>query len=338
MSDRPSTAIILCNLGTPTEPTPAAVRAFLKPFLNDRRVVEVPRPIWWLILNAFILPFRPKPVSEGYQALWDHYGDSPLRLITLQQVERLQGLLSERYGQNQLLVDYAFTYGEPGIEAKIEEYRQKVDKIVLLPLYPQYSCSTTAAIYDQLAKYNLKQRDVADVCIVKDYYAHASYRQALADSVKAYWQEHGRGDHLLISYHGVPKRYADLGDPYYQQCLSTSEHLVADMQLADDEYTTSFQSRLGKAEWLQPYTDVTVKALAEKGIKRLDVVCPSFSVDCLETLEEITIENGGYFTEAGGQELRLIPCLNAEDGHIAMMADIVASYCHRSCGDEDEKA
>jgi protoporphyrin/coproporphyrin ferrochelatase len=320
-------AILLANLGTPEAPTPQAVRAFLKPFLSDRRVVEVPRPIWWIILNCFILPFRPKPVSHGYQAMWQEYGDSPLRIFTQQQVQKLTAALAEQYGKDTVLVDYVFTYGKPGIAAQIEHYRARAEKILVLPLYPQYSCSTTAAIYDQIASYNMQQRDVADITVIKDYYCHPAYRQALAQSVRQFWEKNGRSEHLLISNHGVPKMYAEKGDPYYQQCLQTTENLKQDLGLRNDEVTGSFQSRLGRAEWLQPYTAETVKVLAKKGIKSIDVLCPSFAVDCLETLEEISIENAGYFKEAGGETLRLIPCLNASDEHIQMMQAIVKPYC-----------
>lgn len=326
---RAHTAILLGNLGTPQAATPAAVRAFLKPFLSDRRVVEIPRPLWWLILNAFILPFRPKPVAEKYQALWQEYGDSPLRLISHQQVRQLQQLLDQQYGQGNVLVDYVFAYGEPSLAAQLEKYRQLADRIVILPLYPQYSCSTTAAFSDQLAQYQWQQRYIADVQLIREYYAFPAFTAALAASVEQFWQQHGRGDYLLMSYHGVPQSYADKGDPYQQQCLATSQQLADALQLTDDSYSSSFQSRLGKAQWLQPYTDVTVKALAARGIKTLDVICPSFSVDCLETLEEISVENAGYFCEAGGTALRLIPCLNAQDSHIRMMADLLQPYLAR---------
>ncbi|NRB37512.1 MAG: ferrochelatase [Pseudomonadales bacterium] len=331
MSKKYQTAILLANLGTPTEPTPSAVRAFLKPFLSDRRVVEVPKLIWFFILNLIILPFRPKPVAKAYQEMWNEFGGSPLRIYAKQQQEKLQALLQQE-GQS-VIVDYVFTYGEPGLKAQLEHYRQLADKIIILPLYPQYSCSTTAAIYDQVSAYNQAQRDIADVLIIKDYYAHSSYRKALAASVTDFWQQNGRGDFLLISNHGVPQAYADKGDPYSQQCLQTSENLAADLNLKTDQYQSTFQSRLGKAPWLQPYTDVTVKELAAKGIKTLDVICPSFSVDCLETLEEIAVENGEYFTQAGGIRLRLIPCLNADENHIQMMADIIKPYCALNRGE-----
>lgn len=323
-------AVILCNLGTPEQPTPSAVRAFLKEFLSDPRVVEVPRVLWWMILNGFILPFRPKPVASAYRSLWEKYGDSPLRLTSCRQAESLGSMLEGRFGKNEVLVDYAFSYGSPSISSQLDKYREKAEKILLLPLYPQYSCSTTAAVYDQLARYNLRQRNVADVAIHKHYYAHPAFRQALAGSVAEFWKQHGRGEHLLVSSHGVPQGYADKGDPYYQQCIDTARNLQADLGLADDQISWSFQSRFGKAEWVKPYTDATVRELAGKGIRRLDVVCPSFSVDCLETLEEIAVENAHFFTENGGESLRLIHCLNDRPQHIAMMAEIVVDYYMQS--------
>ncbi len=319
--------VLLANLGTPSSPTPSGVREFLKPFLSDKRVVEVPRPIWWLILNAIILPFRPKSIAKNYQALWDEYGDSPLRIFTHSQVKKLKELLNTDHAEQDILVDYVFTYGKPSLHKKLEEYKQLVDRIIILPLYPQYSCSTTAAIYDQLADYTKSVRDIPEVMVVKQYYDQASYQAVLQKSVEAFWAEHGKPDHLLASFHGVPKAFADKGDPYYHQCLATAETLFlglsSDKVIEKDKTTVSFQSRLGKAEWLTPYTDATVEALAKQGVKTLDVICPSFSVDCLETLEEITIENGDIFKEHGGTSLRLIPCLNDQDEHVAMMADIV---------------
>lgn len=325
-----STAILLANLGTPEDATPASVRSFLKVFLSDPRVVEVPRLLWLMILYGVILPFRPKSVAQAYQQLWDEYGDSPLRLLSQQQVKKLQLLLEQQPDDvlSSVTVDYVFSYGQPGLQTQLDHYNQLAEKVVVLPLYPQYSCSTTAAIYDQLAAYNKNQRYVADVHIVREYYQHAAYQAALAVSVEEFWAAHGQSEFLLISYHGVPQAYADKGDPYYQQCLSTSEELAKRLGLKEGQYLTSFQSRLGKAPWLQPYTDVTVKALAEKGIKKMDVVCPSFSVDCLETLEEIAVENKEYFQQAGGDQLRLIPCLNADNGHIHMMAEILKPYLH----------
>src|SRR5690554_511991 len=320
------TAILLANLGTPQAATPAAVRGFLRPFLSDKRVVEVPRPIWFFILNAFILPFRPKPVAAKYLPLWQEYGDSPLRITTQQQVEKLQKSLTATYGEDSVLVDYVFTYGEPSLNTQIDKYRELADKIIILPLYPQYSASTTAALNDQLARYQMQQRYIADVCLIREYYQAPSFIQALANSVTNFWQAHGQGDYLLMSYHGVPQAFVDKGDPYQKQCLGTSAHLAKVLGLDEAKHSTSFQSRLGKAPWLQPYTDLTVEALAKQGVKTLDVICPSFSVDCLETLEEIQIENGEIFQAAGGLTLRLIPCLNAHDDHIQMMAALLKPY------------
>ena len=321
-------AILLANLGTPTAATPVAVRQFLRPFLSDSRVVEIPKPIWSIILNAFILPFRPKAVAEKYQMLWQEYGDSPLRLITQQQVEKLNAHFKQHQPEQTILVDYVFTYSEPLLAQQIDKYRELAEKIIILPLYPQYSATTTAALSDQLAQYQLKNRYIADVQLVREYYQQPSFHQALAQTVQSFWQEHGQGDYLLASYHGIPKRNIDLGDPYQQQCLATTKALQQQLQLEGNKIGSSFQSRFGKAEWVQPYTDATVKQLAAQGVKTLDVICPSFSVDCLETLEEISIENKQYFIEAGGQNLRLIPSLNAQDCHISMMADIITPYLH----------
>lgn len=324
------TAILLANLGTPTAATPAAVRDFLRPFLSDQRVVEVPKLIWFFILNGFILPFRPKPVAEKYQPLWQAYGDSPLRITTQQQVAKLQASLNASEGENSVLVDYVFTYNAPSLNDQLDKYRELADKIVILPLYPQYSASTTAALNDQLAHYQLQQRYIADVCLIREYYHAPSFIQALANSVNNFWQEHGQGDYLLMSYHGVPQAFVDKGDPYQKQCLATSEQLAKALRLEAEKHSTSFQSRLGKAPWLKPYTDFTVEALAKQGVKTLDVICPSFSVDCLETLEEIQIENGEIFQHAGGLTLRLIPCLNAHDDHIQMMAALIRPYLGRT--------
>jgi ferrochelatase len=321
-----SLAVILCNLGTPEQPTPAAVRKFLAEFLADPRVVELPRPLWWLILHGFILPFRPQRIAIGYRKLWDHYGDSPLRAITVKKVAALQQEANLRWGSEKVVVRHAFCYGSPGIVSVLEECRALAEKVLLLPLYPQYSGSTTAAVYDQVARYQLRQRDVADVVVHKHYYAHPAYRRALAESVRGFWQQQGRGDHLLASFHGVPQSYIDKGDPYFRHCTETVENLVHDLGLASGESTIAFQSRFGKAEWVKPYTDATVEQLARNGVQRLDVVCPSFSADCLETLEEIADENSRRFVAAGGKELRLIPSLNDQPLHIAMMAEIAAVF------------
>ena len=317
----PKVAILLCNLGTPTEPTPKGVRQFLRPFLSDKRVIEVPAWIWQIILNAIIIPFRAKPVAHGYQSIWQAYGDSPLRAITQAQVDGLQMRLSDR-----ALVDYAFTYGKPSIAQQLERYRCQVDTVVLLPLYPQYSATTTAAIFDQVSRYQLQQRDVVDVYIFKQYYHTQAYQEALAHSVRDFWRVHGQSEYLLTSFHGIPQAYGDKGDPYPKQCHATANALAEQLHLSGDKTGISFQSRLGRAKWLTPYTVEYVQELASQGIKTVDVVCPSFSADCLETLEEISEEIHEAFCSAGGERLRLIPCLNASDAHIDMMATLVDSW------------
>lgn len=319
------TIILLANLGTPDAPTVTAVRAFLKEFLSDKRVVEIPRLLWMFILHLLILPRRPKVIAHNYQQLWDEYGDSPLRIYTESQCKKLQALFDQRYPE-QVSVDYIFTYGQRNLRAKLAEYKAQADRVIVLPLYPQYSCSTTAAFYDQLALINQSSRHISDVYIVNHYYQHPSFQQALTQSVESFWQLHGKGDHLLSSFHGVPQAFADDGDPYYSHCVATSNNLQTQLGLDEGVFSFSFQSRLGKAQWLTPYTDKTVENLARSGVKVLDVICPSFSVDCLETLEEITLENGAVFKQYGGLELRLIPCLNDNDTHINMMADIVTPF------------
>lgn len=314
-------AVILTNLGTPKSPQPSDVRAFLKPFLSDRRVVEVPRPIWMIILHAFILPFRPKSIGETYAELWDEYGDSPLRIISNKQVVALQQQLADS-----ARVYLAMTYGEPSIEdAFAQAKRDGYEKVVVLPLYPQYSGSTTGAVMDQVAKLIQKSRDIPDMRWVKSYYDHPKFIAAIAQSIKDYWQENGRGEYLLMSYHGIPQAYVDKGDPYERHCKATSQLVAEHLGLSQEEWGMSFQSRLGKAKWLTPYTIDTVKKLGKKAVKQLDVVCPAFAADCIETIEEITIENGEDFVKAGGGELRLIPCLNDRADHIALLAELARS-------------
>jgi ferrochelatase len=314
-------AVVLVNLGTPESPDAAAVRRFLKPFLSDRRVVEVPRPIWMLILHGFILPFRPASVAKVYQELWQEHGDSPLRIITVEQEQALQRLLGDA-----VTVRHAMTYGAPGIQQTIEQLQSTGhEQIVVIPMYPQYSASTTAAVYDQLARYTLATRDIADVQCIKYYYDHVLYRKAMFESVERFWQDKGKGDHLLMSYHGIPKSYVDKGDPYQKHCIQTSENLASDLNLNKALWSYSFQSRLGRAEWLKPYTIEHIEALARQGVKKLDVVCPSFSADCIETLDEIINENGEVFKAAGGEELRLIPCLNSDSLHIELLAALAQS-------------
>ncbi len=317
--------VVLVNLGTPVRPESGAVRSFLREFLSDRRVVEIPRLIWWPILYGIILPWRPARVAKLYQQVWQSEG-SPLKVITERQVGALQALFDQREGEAAPSICYAMTYGAPKLKDQVARLQEQgVERIVVLPLYPQYSATTTAAVYDQYAEL-LRLRNVPNIQFNKDYSWRADYIAALAQSVRDYWQEHGRGQRLLLSFHGIPKRCVDLGDPYYEQCVATANDLAKALGLAGDEWALSFQSRLGKAEWLKPYTDKLLQQWGQQGVESVDVICPAFAADCLETLEEINGENRQLFLESGGKSFAYIPCLNDSSAHIEMMAAIISEY------------
>lgn len=320
------TAVIIMNLGTPVAPTKKAVRAFLKEFLCDPRVVEIPRPMWWLILYGIILPFRTPRVTRAYQKIWRD-GDSPLRLITRRQSKKLQELMDQNIAGNTIAVSHAMSYSGPDLATVIKDFcSQGFDNFLVLPLYPQYSATTTGGIYDQYARLINKNRNIPRLTIIKDYHDNPDYIDALAQSVERQWQKTNQPDVLLMSFHGIPQRYVDLGDPYYLQCLKTAELLAGKLQLADDQWQVSFQSRLGRASWLSPYTSVVLEKMAKEGVKHVDVICPAFAADCLETLEEIADENKEIFLESGGQQFNLVSCLNEHDSHIKMMANLLAPY------------
>lgn len=317
--------VILANLGTPERPDASAVRDFLKSFLSDQRVVELPKAIWLPILYGIILPFRSPKVAKAYKSIWFD-GGSPLKVYTEQQVEGVQKLLVDKC-DHAPLVDYAMTYGEKSIESTLAKLRsQGANKFLILPLYPQYSATTTAAIYDQVADIQKSTRDVYDIYIHKNYYYRDDYIEALANSVNEQWQSSPKAEKLLFSFHGIPKRCVDLGDPYKNQCLETAKMVAEKLQLSDNEWFVSFQSRLGKAEWLKPYTDMQLEEWAESGVKSVDVICPAFSVDCLETIEEIDEENRELFLSKGGENYQMIPCLNARPDHLKVISNIVEEY------------
>ena len=323
---RQPAAVVLVNLGTPEAPTPKAVRKFLREFLSDSRVVEIPRVVWLIILNLFVLPFRPSKVAEAYKLIWTDRG-SPIRWITEDQVAGLSNLLAKRYSEAPPTVRYAMTYGEPSIAGTINAlYETGHRRILVLPMYPQYSGSTTGAVYDQIGDYVKTKRALPGLSIINAYFYKEAFIDALCQSIEDFWQENGRGDYLLFSYHGIPKSYVDAGDPYAGQCECTTGAVSHKLGLDEDGFRMTYQSRFGKAEWLKPYTDKTIEELGRQGIETLDVVCPAFSADCLETLEEITEQNGEIFEEAGGKKLRLIPCLNASEGHMKALEQIVSPY------------
>ncbi len=328
-------AVVLMNLGTPAAPTAGAVRTFLREFLSDKRVVEIPRPIWWCILNAFILPFRPRVVAENYAKIWTAEG-SPLRVISEAQAQALGVRLRMLMGSKAPDVRLAMTYGEPRLANVVRELQaQGVERIIVLPLYPQYSATTSGAIYDQIADITKAARDIPDISVVKHYHARPDYIAALAASVRESWAQHGETQRLLLSFHGIPKRNVDLGDPYFSHCIETTQLLAAELGMAEERVVCSFQSRFGKAEWLQPYTVDLLRQWGGEGVESIGVLCPAFAADCLETLEEIDQENRHVFVSAGGGRFQYIPCLNDREDHIDMLASIVAERLGICIGTSD---
>jgi len=317
----PKIGILLINLGSPAAATPGAVRTYLREFLSDPYVVEIPRPVWWLILNLFVLTTRPGASAKRYAQVWTKEG-SPLKVHTATQTNMLRGYLGERLKQPHV-VDYAMRYGQPAIRYKLNALKaQGCDRILLLPLYPQYSASTTATAFNAAFEVVAKMRNQPSLRTVKHFHDHEGYIKAVAQSINDYWVKNYRGDHLVLSFHGVPRRTLDLGDPYHCECIKTGRLIAEQIGLKPDFYTISFQSRFGRSEWLQPYTTSVLKALAQKKVARVDVACPGFVSDCLETLEEIAIEAKGDFVKAGGQELHYIPCLNERDDWLHALTDI----------------
>lgn len=319
------TGILITNLGTPDEPTTPALRRYLKEFLWDPRVVEVPRPIWWCILNGVILNIRPRRSAEAYKTVWTEEG-SPLMVHTQNQCTALRERLQARFGKN-VMVEFAMRYGNPSIASTIDRMQQAgVRRLLVLPLYPQYSGATTASTFDAVAEDFRKRRWLPELRMVNHYHDYPPYIEALAASVERFWEQHGRADKLLMSYHGVPKRYLLQGDPYFCECHKTSRLLANRLGLGEGEWMTTFQSRFGREEWLKPYTDHTLKSLPKEGVKSVQIVCPGFSADCLETIEEIGEENREYFMEAGGEQYDYIPALNAESMHIDALESLVADH------------
>jgi len=314
------TAIVLVNLGTPDAPTAAAVRPYLKEFLSDPRVVEIPRAVWWFILHGVILPFRSKQSARKYAAIWTSDG-SPLLLHTMRQAMLLRGALGER--GHQVEVAAAMRYGKPSLPSVLERLKAEgCDRVLVLPAYPQYSGTTTASIYDAVFSHYAGVRNIPELRLVRNYHDDPGYIEALRQSVQKHWEAHGRPDRLVMSFHGVPKRTLLLGDPYHCECHKTARLLATALGLSEAQYLVTFQSRFGKAEWLQPYTAPTLQRLAREGVKRVDVMCPGFTSDCLETLEEIDMEVRNAFLTAGGGAYHYIPCLNEAPAWIAAMATI----------------
>jgi ferrochelatase len=321
----PQNAIVLVNLGTPDAPTRSAVRRYLKQFLSDPRVVEIPRLLWSIILKLVILPFRSGKSADKYALIWTREG-SPLKVHTANQAALLQEALDER-GHDSVRVAMAMRYGSPSLPEVLDRLKvEGCDRIAILPAYPQYSGTTTGSIWDAVFAHYAQVRNVPELRLVKHYHDHDGYVDALRDQVLEYWDTHGRGEMLVMSFHGVPKRTLLLGDPYHCECQKTARLLADRLRLGPDQYIVTFQSRFGKAEWLQPYTAPTVQQLARQGVQRIDVVCPGFTSDCLETLEEISMEVRRDFEAAGGKEFHYIPCLNEAPAWIAGLAEIAEQH------------
>ena len=320
-----STGILLVNLGTPTAPTPSAVRRFLKQFLSDPRVVEYPRWLWWLILNGIILLIRPSRSAAAYRKIWTDDG-SPLMIFSLAITAGVRSRLQERlHGSTN--VELAMSYGEPSIDDAIDRLLAKgARRLLVLPLYPQYSGTTTASVIDAVARKFKRLRWVPEARFINQYHDEQGYIDSLAASIREFWRENGRASQLLFSFHGVPRSTLLRGDPYHCQCQKTARLVASALELGDDEWILAFQSRVGREEWLRPYTDETIIQLANQGLDRLDVVCPGFSTDCLETLEEIAMQNAELFQEAGGDTLHYIPALNARDDHLNFLTDLIAKH------------
>ena len=328
-----TTAVLLCNLGTPDAPTASALRTYLKEFLSDPRVVEIPRLVWWFILNLIIVPFRSSKSATKYASIWTPNG-SPLKIWTEKQAKLLEGWLGE--AGHRVTVRYAMCYttGEvcPSIATQLDQFKADgITRVLILPAYPQYSATTTAGVFDQVYTWAAKIRTIPELRFVNHYHDDAGYIAALEQSVRAHWQTNGKpdfdkGDQLVMSFHGITERSLKLRDPYHCECYKTARLLGEVLQLSPTHYKVTFQSRLGRAKWLQPYTEPTVIAMAKSGVKRIDVICPGFNCDGLETLEEVNMEVRHAFTVAGGKAFHYIPCLNDNPAWISALSTITQQH------------
>ena len=318
------TAILWCNLGSPDQPTAAAVRPYLAEFLGDPRVVEIPKAVWAVILHGVILRTRPARSAAKYASIWTPDG-SPLAVWTRKQATMLAGWLGER-GQR-VTVRHAMRYGKPSIASQLDALKAEgVTRVLVLQAYPQYSGTTTASVIDAVAAWTRDVRRLPELRFVNQYHDDEGYIHALAQRVETHWKHEGRGPMLVMSFHGVPERTRTLGDPYHAQCQQTARLLAARLQLLDSQWRLTFQSRFGKARWLEPYTEPTLRELARGGLERVDVMCPGFTSDCLETLEEISMEGRDAFIESGGKTFHYIPCLNDSPAWIMALAGIAMRH------------
>ncbi len=324
-----ATGILITNLGTPDAPTKKALRIYLKQFLSDPRLVEstFPRWMWLLILNAVILNVRPAKSAKAYQQVWGKFGDgSPLLDISEQQRTGIEKLVKKQFA-GPVEVALGMRYGNPSIPDALNKLKNKeIRRLIVLPLYPQYSATTTASTFDEVTKELQTWRWIPEIRFVNNYYKNESYITALAKSIKKHWQKFGQPQKLLISFHGIPKRYLLNGDPYFCECHGTARRVAEKLNLKDEDYLVTFQSIFGREEWLKPYTSETLKSLPNQGVKDVQIICPGFSADCLETLEEIEDENKSYFVEAGGEKFSYIPALNSTPDHLNALTDVILQH------------
>ena len=318
---KPKIGVLLTNLGTPDEPTAKSLRVYLKEFLSDTRVIETPKWIWWLILNVIILNIRPAKSAKLYKSIWAD-GGSPLMVNAKNQLELTKAKFKDTHPH--IIFDLGMRYGNPSIHSALNNLRRhNCDKIIILPLYPQYCAATTGSTFDAVAKEFLKWRWVPALRFISNYHTHPQYIEALCNSIKEYWETNSKPKKIIFSYHGVPKKYLDKGDPYHCFCHRTTRLVKEKMGLDEELCLTTFQSRFGPAEWLQPYTDKTIEKFAQEGIDDIQVISPAFSSDCLETIEELNGENREIFIENGGKNFGYIPCLNDREDHIQMIESLI---------------
>jgi len=318
--------VLMINLGTPDAPQTAPVRRYLAQFLSDPRIIELPRWLWMILLHGVILRTRPSRSASAYREVWSEQDGSPLLSFSKRQCAALGHELNRRFGDD-VTIALGMRYGTPSVDAAITELaEQNVRRMIVLPMYPQYSGTTTASVFDAVTSHLQQTRWIPEMRFINQFCDDAQFIRALADSVRRSWQEHGRGDLLVTSYHGIPKRYLLAGDPYHCLCHKTSRLLAEELGIGQDQMRVVFQSRVGREEWLRPYCDETMKALPNEGVKSIDVLCPAFSADCLETIEEINGENREYFMDNGGERFTYIPCLNDDAAHIEFFADLIERH------------
>ena len=327
-ADAGGITVLLMNLGSPDTPDTKGVRKYLAEFLSDTRVIEIPPIVWQIILRGIVLRTRPKKVAQAYQSIWfddtdkDGYSGSPLLVYGKKIRDALQAKFTDR-----IAVKLAMRYGNPSLKSTLNNIMQsESSRILIIPMYPQYSATTTATAIDQVNKNVRKMRFTPELRFIRSYYNEPSYLDAIANKISVFWQSHPRPDKLIFSYHGIPQRNIKLGDRYYADCLATTAGVIERLGLSESEYMTTFQSRFGPQKWLQPYTDKTMESISHEGVKSIHVLSPAFSADCLETLEELSILNREIFLENGGESFEYIPALNDDEAHVQLFSELIEKH------------